>query len=157
MSQNFQIIGIDKNNFSSIISEENNNFTDNHIQWITADAKPGYPCRVSLVDAEVGEKILVLPFVHHDVDSPYRASGPIFVRQHAENANLEVNQIPDMLRHRPSSIRAYNSAGLMIGAEVIEGSKLESAIERQFQTIEVEYIHIHNASPGCFNCAVYRA
>ena len=40
-------------------------------KWIVADTKPGIPCRVSLADAEVGERVLAIPFVHHDVPSPY--------------------------------------------------------------------------------------
>lgn len=35
----------------------------------------------SLEDAPVGEPVLLLPFVHQDSRSPYRASGPIFVRR----------------------------------------------------------------------------
>lgn len=157
MSQNFQIIAIDKKPFNRLMSEKNKTLANLNIKWITADAKPGYPCRVSLVDAEVGERVLLLPFVHHDVDSPYKASGAIFIRENAELATLRVNQIPDMLLHRSLSVRTYNSSGFMVGAEVIEGSDLRVTIEKQFEKVEAAYIHIHNAGPGCFNCAVYRA
>ena len=75
----------------------------------------------------------------------------------AQMAKLDVNEVPEMLRHRLLSVRAYNSGKLMIGAEVVQGKELESAIDRQFQNRDVEYIHIHNANPGCFNCSVYRA
>ena len=46
-----------------------------------ADRRPGYPCRVSLADAEPGERVILVPFTHHDAHSPYRASGPIFIRE----------------------------------------------------------------------------
>jgi len=44
--------------------------------WITVDTEPGYPCRVSLSDAKVGERVLAVSFSHYNVNSPYRASGP---------------------------------------------------------------------------------
>ena len=45
----------------------------------------------------------------------------------------------------------------MVAARVVEGPELEQAIVDGFDDAEVEYQHIHNASPGCFNCVVRRA
>ncbi|MBI3407856.1 MAG: DUF1203 domain-containing protein [Planctomycetes bacterium] len=119
-----------------------------------ADQKPGFPCRVSLVDAEPGERVILLPFEHHDVASPYRASGPIFVRERAQQADLDVNELPEVVRHRLLSIRAYDHAGLMIGAEVAEGRDLEVQIGCFFADAKVAYLHLHNARPGCYSCRV---
>jgi hypothetical protein len=124
--------------------------------WLDVDSEPGFPCRVSLTDARVGERVLALTFEHHAVDSPYRSSGPIFVREHASTVEPAKNEIPTMLRHRLLSIRAYDSAHMMIDAQVNQGDELERVIENQFKNSAVEYIHIHNANPGCFDCAVYR-
>lgn len=33
------------------------------------DKKPGFPCRVSLTDADLGETVLLVPFHHHEVSS----------------------------------------------------------------------------------------
>jgi hypothetical protein len=126
-------------------------------KWVEVDSEPGFPCRVSLTDARVGERVLAFSFEHHDVDSPYRSSGPIFVREHASMAEPARNEIPEMLRHRLLSIRAYDSGHTMIDAQVNQGAELEHAIENQFKNGAVEYIHIHNANQGCFDCAVYRA
>jgi hypothetical protein len=35
-----------------------------------ADKKPGFPCRVSLEDAQLGERVLLIHFEHLSVDSP---------------------------------------------------------------------------------------
>jgi hypothetical protein len=48
-----------------------------------ADEKPGFPCRVTLVDAEIGESVFLLNFEHLPGLSPYRSVGPIFVRESA--------------------------------------------------------------------------
>jgi hypothetical protein len=124
---------------------------------VVVDEKPGYPCRVSLADAEVGETALLLPFTHHDVASPYRAGGPIYVRAGARTAQPALGEIPVMFRHRLLSVRAYDAAAMMIGADVVKGTELEAAIERQLANEKVRYLHLHNARPGCYNCCVVRA
>jgi Protein of unknown function (DUF1203) len=46
------------------------------------DAPLMQPCRVSLRDSEPGEVSILLNYAHHvAATSPYRASGPIFVRR----------------------------------------------------------------------------
>src|SRR5262249_25942493 len=122
-----------------------------------ADKKPGFPCRVSLLDAEPGERLILVPFSHQAVDSPYRASGPIFVREGAKQAILDVNEVPESVRGRLFSIRAYDSNGLMLDAEVAEGCELEAQIERFSALPAVAYLHLHNARPGCYSCRVDRA
>jgi hypothetical protein len=119
--------------------------------------RPGFPCRVSLADGEIGESVILLPFMHHDVDSPYRASGPIFVRAGAQTAEPGVNEVPTYLRHRLLSVRGYDAAGIMTAAEVVEGSDLEAVIGRLFADETIQYLDIHNARPGCYNCRVERA
>jgi len=157
MKIDFLIKALPINNFHDLILKNNEELKLLGAAWITVDAEPGYPCRVSLLDAKVGERVLAVSFCHHNVNSPYKASGPIFVREKASIVKLGINEIPKMLRHRLLSVRAYSSQKLMIGSGVVQGTELESAIESQFQNSEVEYIHIHNANPGCFNCSVHRA
>jgi len=157
MKTNFKIKAIGKHNFSELLNLNEQELEKHNAKWITADTNPGYPCRVSLLEAKVSERVLAVPFCHHDVDSPYRASGPIFVRENAEMAEPEVNEIPEILRERLLSVRAYNSQQIMIHAEILQGAELETRIRRQLLNSEIEYLHIHNANPGCFNCSVHRA
>ncbi len=124
---------------------------------VVVDGKPGYPCRVSLEDAEVGERCLLLPFTHHDVDSPYRASGPIFVRETARTRRLAVDEIPRMLERRVLSVRAYSADAMMVAAKVVDGFELRDVFPELLDLPEVEYLHVHNAGPGCFNCEVRSA
>lgn len=121
-----------------------------------ADAKPGFPCRVSLEDAEPGERLILLPFTHHDVDGPYRSSGPIFVREGARRALPEVDEVPESVRRRLLSFRAYDGAGTMLGSEVAEGVEFRSVVARLFADPRVDYLHLHNARAGCYNCRVDR-
>lgn len=157
MPNPFQITALPIENFASLFSLNDGSLQSLGIKRMVADKKPGFPCRVSLADAEPGETVLLIPFTHHDVASPYRASGPIFVRAGAKTARLAINEIPAMLRSRLLSIRAYDEAGMMIGAEVANGSELAENISRFFDDPRVKYLHLHNARPGCFNCRVERA
>ena len=156
MTIKFQIKAVSETRFDELTKLNDCELARHYAKWKLVDANPGYPCRVSLTDASIGERVLALTFLHHDVASPYRASGPIFVREHAITAKLDSNEIPKMLRHRLLSVRSYDSTANMLAADVLQGIDLEFAIDRLFQNCEAEYLHIHNANPGCFNCSVYR-
>ena len=121
-----------------------------------ADAKPGYPCRITLRDAEPGETLLLLNWRHLDVDTPYRSDGPIFVREAALASFEARNQIPEQQRCRLLSVRAYDKGGWMQGAEVVQGAGLESTIAKFFADPTVDYLHVHNANRGCYACRIER-
>ena len=124
----------------------------------TVTAHPGTPCRVSLVDAAVGETVLLLPYEHQAAPgSPYRSGGAIFVRQGARQAEPAINEVPGSVRRRLLSVRAYNATGLMVNADVTEGTALEAVVTHLFADPSVAYLHLHNARPGCYNCRVDRA
>jgi len=122
-----------------------------------ADRKPGFPCRVSLRDAEPGERVILVPFQHQAVGSPYQASGPIFVREAAVDVALPADAVPDLLRSRLLSVRAYDSHDLMIDADVVNGPDVEGAIDRLLGDERARYLHVHFARPGCYACRVDRA
>ena len=157
MTTNFIVKPLEKNIFVELLSKSEEQLAKVNARRLIADSKPGYPCRVSLIEAEVGERVLLIPFKHHDVPSPYQASGPIFIRENAETTELEINEIPEILTKRLLSVRAYNTEGLMIHAETARGAELDNAIRNQFLNSEVAYLQFHNANPGCFNCNVHRA
>lgn len=156
MNGGFRIVALPVETFASLMAADEETLRVHGARWLTADEKPGFPCRVSLADAEVGERVLLLAYAHHEVASPYRASGPIFVRKGASTAHPEAGEIPQMLRSRLLSVRAYDRDAMMVGAEVVAGRELEGSISRWFQDQSVKYLHLHNAKPGCFNCRVER-
>lgn len=152
----FQLAGLCPQEFEPLFSLSGEQLAALGAQRVVASSKPGYPCRVSLVDAEIGEELLLLPYVHQPANSPYQASGPIYVRRGAEQRTLDVGDIPDYVRLRFISVRAYNLAHLIINADVCEGEVVASVIERMFEDDQVTYIHLHNAKRGCFSCLVNR-
>jgi hypothetical protein len=123
---------------------------------VTADRTPGYPCRIGLRDAEPGEELLLLPFEHQPAHSPYRASGPIYVGVGARPRALAVGEVPEVVRRRQISVRAYDAGHRIVGAEVCAGDDVAAEIERQFGDPRVAYLHLHHAKRGCYACRVER-
>lgn len=124
---------------------------------VTANKQPGFPCRVSLADAEVGEELLLVHYEHHSADSPFRASHAVYVRPGAVQANLSPDEIPLQLRFRILSLRGFDQSGMLLRAELAEGTDLESAIESVFAIPAIAYIHLHYAKPGCYAASVHRS
>lgn len=156
MNTNFRIVGLPRAQFEPLFSLNDEELAQKGARRMIVDAKPGFPCRIGLADAEIGETVILLPFMHHDVDSPYRASGPIFVRENAKEAQLAPGEIPEVVRSRTMSVRAYDNDGLMIDGAVITGAEIKGQIEKLFADPRIEYLHLHNAGAGCYSCKVER-
>lgn len=124
---------------------------------VVVDAKPGYPCRVSLADAEVGETVILTNYEHQPADSPYRSSHAVFVREHAEQAFPAVGTVPEVLTTRRIAIRAFDRRHDMRTAEIVEGAELARAIPTLLAEPGIAYLHLHNAARGCYAARVTRA
>ncbi len=156
MSNHFRIEGLAAKPFKALMSMCDEALKQHGAYWLVADVCPGFPCRVSLQDAAVGEQVLVCHYQHHDVSTPYQSSGPIFVRAHAVTTAWGVDQIPPVLPHRQLSLRGYGQNHLMLAATVVAGHQVAGAIKSMLSDPAVNYVHIHNAAPGCFSCVARR-
>jgi hypothetical protein len=154
--KSFQLAGLPFEPFAPLFALSDAELTDLDVRRVVATKKPGFPCRVSLVDADVGDELLLLPFEHQPAGSPYKASGPIYVRKAALQNVVEPGLIPDYVRSRLMSARAYDAAHQMIDATVCSGTDTASVIQEMFSNGAVAYIHLHNAKQGCFSCVVRR-
>jgi len=121
------------------------------------DASPGFPCRVTLEDAEPGGTVLLLNYEHQSADTPYRSRHAIFVSEQARETRRAVDEIPAALAVRPAiSLRAYDAAGMMLDAEIAPGAGLEPVIARMFADPATAYLHAHNAGRGCYAARIDR-
>lgn len=153
----FRILALPVAPFAADFAADDKALRARGIRRVVADDKPHYPCRVSLQDAVEGERLLLVPYLHHGVDTPYRASGPIYVREAAVQARPTVGEVPALLRSRLLSLRGYDARGMMAWADVVPGSDVESGIAALFAIERVAYLHLHYAKPGCYACRVMRA
>ncbi len=122
-----------------------------------ADRQPGFPCRVSLRDAGIGEAVLLLNYEHLPVPGPYRSRHAIYVREQAIECRPDVDEVPAVLASRLLSVRAFDADGMMLDADVVDGAGVGEAINRCFGDERVEFLHLHNAKPGCYAARADRA
>src|SRR5262245_50444920 len=125
----FRYTGLEAGSFRDLFALSDAELAARGIQRVTADTKPGFPCRVSLEDAAPGETLLLLPFEHQSAGTPYRSSGPIFVREMATKA-YDGTDLPPVFATRLLSVRAYDQGGMMVDADITEGAQAEALFAR---------------------------
>jgi hypothetical protein len=153
----FQVSSLRRDDFEALFQMDEASLAQRAMKRYVADKTPGFPCRVSLRDAEPGERVLLVPFSHQPAHTPYRASGPIFVRESAATASIGPDTVPALLLTRTLSVRAYDANHLMCTATVVDGRQLEALLREMLKRADVSYVHVHFAGPGCFACRVDRA
>ncbi|MEO1241175.1 MAG: DUF1203 domain-containing protein [Pseudomonadota bacterium] len=152
----FTVTGLPVEEFNSLFALSDEELETRGVIRKTADAKPGYPCRVTLDDAEPGEKVLLLNYESHKTDTPYRSSYAIYVRESATTPAVYQNELPPVFKGRPIALRIFNKGGMLIGADLSPNGELGEIIERIFENPEAAYLHAHNAMHGCFAAEIRR-
>jgi hypothetical protein len=152
----FRIKGLDPAPFAPLFELSEAELAKHRALRKVSDHAPGFPCRVTLRDADPGETVLLLNYEHLPVDSPYRASHAIYVSE-AKRAFDEVNEVPPAFRERLLAIRAFDARGLMIDADIAEGRECVPLIERLLGLEDVAYLHAHYARRGCYAGRIERA
>lgn len=150
--RNFQLVGLDAQPFEALFDLPDPALHARGIRRVRADADVGYPCRVALEDARAGDELLLLSYPHQPAASPYRASGPIFVRKGSRPRQLPPGEVPPYVTRRLMSLRAYDADDLIVDAEVVEGENVAGRLQALFANPAVRYVQLHNAKRGCFSC-----
>ena len=153
----FTVRGLSPEPFQALFDLSDDELEKRRAKRYIADSKPGFPCRVSLQDAEAGDEVILTNFIHLPSESPYRSTHAIFIRRAATAAAAYTDSLPDMLRGRLLSMRAFDAKDMLVGADVIEGDRAEEAVARFFEDPAVEFLHVHFAKPGCYACRIDRA
>ena len=153
----FRISGLPAEEFAPLFALSDEELAKRGAARRVADERsPGYPCRVSLADSQPGDELLLVNYEHHPVASPYRMRFAIFVRK-GDRTFDAIDQVPEQLRLRALAVRAFDTAAMMVGWELVDGRDLEGAIERLFASPRAAYLHVHFAAPGCYAARVERA
>ena len=152
----YRIRGLDPAPFQPLFAMPDEELEKRGVMRMTVTAKPSFPCRVTLEDRNVGEQVLLLNHVSHDVENPYRASHAIFVTEGANQAAEFVDEIPPVLAARILSLRGFDDQGLMTEACLAQPGEADAAIRRLFANPDIATIHAHNATRGCFAAKIER-
>lgn len=154
----FQIHALDPKPFTQLFGLPDSVLKERNVVRMAVTESPGFPCRVGLRDMPAGASALLLNFRHQDAASPYRSNGPIFVEEGSSvAASIPRNTIPDVLARRLLSLRAYDAAGMIVDADVVEGRDAEPLIQKLLANDSVSEIHVHFARRGCYAARIVRA
>ena len=152
----FQISGLPAEPFAALFTLSDEALAERRAVRMVAESDSGYPCRISLTDARRGETLILVNYEHQPANSPYRSTHAIFVRE-GETQYDRIDEVPDQLRRRLLSVRAFDPRGMLLDADVTQGTELEPLIERFFSNTSTAYLHVHYARPGCYAARVDRA
>lgn len=153
----FRITGLDAAPFLPLFHLPDADLAAMGIHRFTVDKHPGFPDRIELRDADIGESVLLLNHVSQTAATPYRASHAIYVRERATQTYDAVGEVPASLRIRLLSLRGFAPDGMMVAADVVDGQDLETAIATLFADPRIDCIHVHNAKRGCYAARIERA
>ncbi len=153
----FRITGLPPEPFQHLFGLPDADLAQHGVIRYPVNESPGFPDRIEMRDALPGETMLLLNHTCQPAATPYRATHAIFVREGATQAFDAVDQVPEVMRLRLLSLRSYDAAGMMLDADVVEGSQVEPVIKRLFANPAVSYIHVHNAKQGCYSGRIDRA
>lgn len=153
----FRIRGLSPEPFRHLFGLDEAALAAAGVRRYVVDHAPGFPDRIEVRDLEPGETALLLNYTHQPADTPFRASHAIFVREGATTAYDAVDRVPDAIRIRPISLRAFDAGHMMVEADLVDGTDIEAAIERMLAQSGVAYLHAHYAKRGCYAARIDRA
>jgi hypothetical protein len=152
----YRIEGLPAADFTDLFAMSDAELATRRARRVTADADRGFPCRVSLDDARLGESVILLNYVSHRVDTPYRTGYAIYVREGAEAPPPFIDRTPPVFEGRALSLRGFASDGNIVEARLAQPGEADPTIRALFADPAIAYIHAHNAAYGCFAARIDR-
>ncbi len=152
----YRITGLSPEPFNELFALSASELAARHAVRVTATSKPGFPCRITLDDAEIGEELILLHHVSHEVASPFRSAYAIYVRS-SEAVGDYVDTVPPVMANRPIALRGFDAEGMLRGALLAGPGEADAKVRELFVREDITYIHAHNAAHGCFAARIDRA
>jgi Protein of unknown function (DUF1203) len=151
----YRITGLAPEPFAPLFALSDAELAERGARRVIAEADRGFPCRVSLRDADKGDQLILIHHTSHDVATPYRSAYAIYVREGVEPAEY-VDTTPPVFEGRPLGLRGFDAGGMLRDARLAAAGEAEARILDLFANPEIAYIHAHNAPHGCFAARVER-
>ncbi|MCW3797424.1 DUF1203 domain-containing protein [Sphingomonas sp. BN140010] len=152
----YRITGLDPAAFRPLFHLRPAALAERGVRRMPVTSFPGFPCRLTLDDAELGETVLLVNYQSVPA-GPYRARHAIFITEGLTEAASFMDAVPPALERRTLSLRAFDRDWDMVAAELAQPGEADGAIRRMLADPAVTIIHAHNATRGCFAAAVERA
>ncbi len=142
--------GLDPAPYRALFEAPPEVLAENLAEWREIEAFGGHPCRVTLEEAQIGERVLLINFVSLDKPTPFRASHAIYVRENAQIAAVYEDCLPDMLVNRTLGLRGFTEDGYLHHGALAAAGEAHISIGELLRQSEVAYVDIHAAGYGCF-------
>jgi len=153
----FRITGLSPEPFRHLFGLSDADLARHNACRYVADGTSGLPDRIEIRDAEPGESVLLINYLHQPAETPYRASHAVFIREGAATTYDGIGLIPPALASRLISLRAFDADHMIVDADIAEGSVLEPLIERLLDNPKAAYLQAHFAKYGCYAARIERA
>ena len=150
----YGITGLDPAPFKPLFRLSDEELSSRGVVPMTVTEKPSFPCRVTLQDREIGEKVLLLNHISHH-EGPYRASHAIFVSDGVPATFFD--EAPPVFNGRILSLRAFDDQGMMVEAALAQPGEADTVIRKLLANEFVDHIDAHNATRGCFSARIDRS
>jgi hypothetical protein len=152
----YRIEGLRRELFTPLFAMDDDELAARGAVRVTATG-PGFPCRVSLEDANAGESLILFNHTSHDVATPYRSAYAIYVREGADDIAPLIDATPPVFEGRPLGLRAFDAEGMLRNAALALPGQADAKIRELFADENIAYIHAHNAAHGCFSARIDRS
>jgi hypothetical protein len=152
----YRISGLSPEPFAGLFGLSDEELAARGAVRMTADKKPGYPCRVTLEDAEPGEVVILVNHVSQPAATPFRASHAIFVREGVGEPSIYVDALPPVFDTRTIGLRGFDADGMLRDGLLALPGEADAKIRILFEKAEIASIHAHTATYGCFVAHVER-
>ncbi len=139
----FHITGLKAELFEHLFGMNDAALAARGVERVRVTEPNAAPCRVSLMDIAPGGSALLLNWEHQPAANPYRSRHAIFVEDGAAEVRRAINEIPDPLRIRPLSLRAFDADHRMVDAELAQGEALASVLVPILARDDTAYVQIH--------------
>ena len=153
----YVITGLDPAPYLPLFGEDAAVLSERHVHRMIADSDAGFPCRVTLADAQQGATLLLLNHLSRTDHGPYRASHAIFVREDAREAAVYEAQVPPLMQRRVLSLRGFDGDGLMADALLAQPGEADAGLRKLLDNPTIREVDVHTATRGCFLARARRA
>ncbi|WP_164114988.1 DUF1203 domain-containing protein [Sphingorhabdus sp. Alg239-R122] len=150
------INGLSPKKFADIADMSDAELAKAHMLRVQSTSQRGFPCRISLQDTPLGEDVILLNYVSHDVTTPYNSSYAIYIRPNVETPSVYLDEIPPIFKGRSLGMRGFGDDGMLKSAALALPGEADAKICELFDNDEIAYIDVHNAAHGCFAARVQR-
>ena len=124
--------------------------------FTSREAGGGEPLRCCLRPARTGERIALISYRPTGTAGAYAETGPVFVHAQPCEGYPTDGGWPPGFRDRQQVLRAYDAAGRIADAILVEGTEAEAGIAKLLADPEHVVVHSRNVLYGCYMFAVSR-